>query len=460
MRVWIAGLAALLPYAAAAGETAAERARRYLVDLIRLDTTNPPGNETRAAQYLGRVAEAEGIASELLGSDPQRLNFVARLPGTGARKPLLLIAHTDVVPAEIERWSISPFGGARREGFIYGRGAVDDKSLLAAELAVLVELKRRHQPLARDVILLAEADEEAGSTGIQWLAAHAWKKIDAEFALNEGGFAADIPSGTRMFHVQTAEKVPTRALLRVRGTAGHGSLPRPDNPVVELARALVRLAEAEQPARFNSTTRRYFTELARLPEYAWLAPLLPRLQREQTALAAARQVRERDAELDAQLRTTVVPTVVHAGTKVNVIPSGAEAEVDIRRLPNETREEVIARMRRIVHNTAVEILPAPGQEMPATEPSSVSTALYAEMERRFRESAPRAAVLPYMQRGATDGSFLRQRGMPVYGVPLFLREDRDSRAHGTDERISEGCLTAGTDLLWKIVTGVAAPPGM
>jgi acetylornithine deacetylase/succinyl-diaminopimelate desuccinylase-like protein len=455
MRVWIFGVVLLAPAWAVAGESLAARAQRYLVDLIRIDTTNPPGNETAAAEYLRRVATAEGIECELLGGNPSRLNFIARLKGSGGGRPLLLMAHTDVVPAEPSNWTAPPFSAEIRDGFVYGRGAVDDKSLVAVELAVLVELKRRGAPLARDVILLAEADEEAGSTGVEWLIRNAWSRIDAEFAINEGGFAIDLASGARVFHIQTAEKIPTRAVLRARGTAGHGSLPRPDNPVLRLARATLRLAESDQPVRLNATTRRYLTEIAKQPEYHWLAQYLPRLQRESTAVSAANLIRERDPEVSAQLRTTIVPTVFHAGNKVNVIPTSAEAQVDIRRLPGESREEVYARLRKIVNDNQVEILPEPGQEMPATEPSSMTTALYRQMEKVFHDAAPRAVIVPYMQRGATDGAFLRRKGMAVYGAPLFRREDRENRSHGNDERISLANLGEGAALLWRIVTGVA-----
>jgi acetylornithine deacetylase/succinyl-diaminopimelate desuccinylase-like protein len=424
------------------------------MDLVRLDTTNPPGNESLVARYLKSVTDAEGIECELVGQHPDRLNFVARLRGAGARRPLLLMAHSDVVAAEPAHWTAPPFGGVVRDGFIYGRGALDDKSLLAAELAVLVELKRRELPLARDVILVSEADEEAGSTGIQWLVDHAWPKIDAEFAINEGGIAADLPGGVRLYQVQTAEKIPTRVRLVAQGTAGHGSLPHPDNAVLRISRALVRIADADQPVRLNATTRRYLAELAKLNEYAWLGPLLPKLQKPQTALTAANQIRERDPEISAQLRTTITPTVVRAGVKVNVIPTQAEALVDVRRLPNETREEVIARLRRMIRDSEVRILPDEAQEMPVTDPSPTGTALYREMVKAFREASPGAVVVPYMQRGATDGAFLRRKGMPVYGVPLFVREDRENRAHGNDERISEANLAAGTSLLWNIVTRV------
>ena len=442
---------------AAAQDTAAlgSRARRYLVDLVRLDTTNPPGNETRVAHYLKRIADQEGIPCELLGDDPNRLNFVAHLKGSGSRQPLLLMAHSDVVPADPTQWTVDPFSAEMREGWIFGRGAQDDKSLLAAELAVLVELKHAGISLARDVLLLSEADEEEGSTGIQWLIQNAYPKINAEFAINEGGFAMDVPSGTRLFQVQTSEKIPTRAILTAHGSAGHGSLPRPDNPVVRLSRAITRVADFDQPVRLNTTTRRYFSAISRFSEYSWLAALLPKLNNEQTATAAANQIRGRDAELDAQLHTTVSPTMLSAGMKINVIPNSAQAQLDIRRLPNETRQEVLARLRRIINDPAVDVAPAPGQEMPATEPSALTTALYKQMEEVFQVSSPKAEVLPYMQRGATDGSFLRQKGMAVYGIPAFLREDRVSRAHGNDERISVKSLESGTKLLWDIVLAVS-----
>jgi len=443
--------------ACAAADSLTDRAQKYLVDLIRLDTTNPPGRETLVANYLKQVAEAEGIRSELLGNDPNRLNFVARLEArkpTGNR-PLLLMAHSDVVPADRAQWTVDPFAASIKEGLIYGRGAQDDKCLLAAELAVLVELKRRSIPLQRDVILLAEADEEAGSTGIQWLIAHAWNKIDAEFAINEGGFGMDTPSGKRLFQIQTSEKIPTRVILTGRGTAGHGSLPRPDNPVVRVARALTRLAEAEQPVRLNTTTRRYFSTISKVDDYRWLLPLLPKLTAATTSVSSANQIRGRDPELDAQLRTTVSPTMLSAGIKINVIPNLAEAQVDVRRLPDETREEILARFRKIINDNAVEVAPAPGQEMPPTEPSSLTTLLYRKMEEIFLRSAPNSIVVPYMTRGATDGAFLRQKGMAVYGTPLFRREDRESRAHGNDERISTRSLADGTELLWQIVLSVA-----
>lgn len=446
-------LLALGLFCASAGAqtTVGERASRYLVELVRIDTSNPPGNETRVARWLERVAKEEGIPCELLGADPERLNFVARLRGTGKRRPLLLMAHTDVVPAEDSRWSVPPFEGLVREGWLWGRGAIDDKAMLAAQLAVMVELKRRAVELERDIVLLGEADEESGSTGIQWMLANAWDKIDAEFALNEGGFIAEMPSGRRIYHVQTSEKIPTRAVLRAHGTSGHGSLPLRDNPVVALSRAITRLSETEQPVRLNSTTRRYFATLSKLEEYRWLAPLLPRLGRQHTAVMAANAIGARDPQLEAQLRTSISPTMLNAGVRINVIPGTAEAHLDIRRLPNETAEEVMARLRRSIHDSTLEVLPAPGQSMPAAKPSSADSRLYKRMEEVIQKTSPGALITPFMQAGATDGAFLRERGIDVYGVPLFLRESGKGRAHGDDERISIAAMEAGTELLYQIV---------
>ena len=443
------------PVAAQPDRALTERARLYLRDLIRLNTTNPPGNETRVASYLKKTADAEGIACELLGPDPKRLNFIARLDLGASGRPLLLMAHSDVVPAERAQWTVDPFSAEIREGRMYGRGAQDDKSLLAAELAVLVELKRRGLALRRPVILLSEADEESDSSGIQWLVKNAYSKIVAEFAINEGGFAFDTASGLRVFQIQTSEKIPTRVVLTARGTAGHGSLPRPDNPVVHLARALTRVADADQPIKLNTTTRRYFREIAKLPDYTWLGPYIAKLDAGgATALAASGEIRQRDPELDAQLRSTMSPTMLTAGMKVNVIPNVAEGQVDIRRLPDESIEEVVARVRRIVNDPAVEVALARGQTMPATEPSSLTTPLYLEMEKILRGAAAHTVVIPYMSRGATDGAFLREKGMAVYGAPLFIREDNESRAHGNDERLGLRDFAAGVSLLLRMVQGV------
>jgi acetylornithine deacetylase/succinyl-diaminopimelate desuccinylase-like protein len=445
----------LLSASVALAQSAGDLSAGYLRDLIRLDTSNPPGNETRVANYLKAAAEKESIPAELLGDDPQRLNFIARLRGSGRLRPLLLMAHSDVVPVDRSQWTVDPFAAIEKGGYIYGRGAEDDKQLLAAELAVLVDLKRRKVALARDIILLSEVDEEAGARGATWVVEHAFPKIDAEFALNEYSYTLITPSGTPVVQIQTAEKIPTRFKLVAHGTAGHGSLPRDDNPVLHLARAIVKLSDADEPVHLNSTTRAYFQEIAKLPDYAWLAPMIPRLENAATSSQAANEIRTRDAELGAMLRFTMSPTMLNAGLKINVIPNAAEVQVDGRRLPDETHEEIFARIMRIIDDPAISIEPPERPEQPATEPSSLTTPLYTAMQTVFLEAMPKAVVVPFLMRGTTDGAFLRAKGMAVYGVPVF-RKDGELRMHGNDERISLENLRTGTGLLSKIVAKVAA----
>src|SRR5579862_800992 len=432
-----------------------DRTRQYLADLVRLDTTNPPGNETRVADYLKQVADAHGIACELRGSDPRRQNFIARLKGTGKGRPLLLMAHSDVVPADRNQWTVDPFSAEIRNNFIYGRGTLDDKSLLAAELAVMIEIKRRNIKLGRDLILLSEADEEGAWTGVEWMIQHEFKEIDAEFALNEGGSIIETKDGPRVFQIQTIEKIPTRVTLAAKGTAGDGATPRNDNPVVHLAQALSKLASADEPVRISPTTRRYLRDMAKLPDYSWLEAIRRRLDDPATAQAAANQIRTRDPELDALLHTTIVPTLLRAGDKINVIPNAATAQLDVRRIPSETREEVIARIRQIVNDNSIDVTLAPNQPASVAEPSAVTTPLYHAMERAISRVYPRDVAIPYMGRGATDSGFLRARGMAVYGVPIFVRESGDTRMHGNDERILSKNLEDGVELLWQMVLETA-----
>jgi acetylornithine deacetylase/succinyl-diaminopimelate desuccinylase-like protein len=431
-----------------------DRTRQYLSDLVRIDTSNPPGNETQVAQYLKQAVEAfPGIHAELLGGDPKRMNFIGRLPGDGKARPLLLMAHSDVFPVDRPQWTVNPFGAEQRNGYIYGRGTEDAKNFLAAAMAVMVEIKRRNLKLNRDLILLSEADEEAGSSGMQWLIQNAWPKIDAEAALSEGGAIVEMKDGTRLFQIQTLEKIPMRIVLTARGAASRGSVPRPDMAIPHLTEAINRLtrANSDQPLRFNGTTRRYFRRLAGIADYEWLVPLLPRLDNAATMQAAAAQIRMHDPDLDAMLHTTISPTVLKAGNN-NI----AEAQLEVWRMPSETREEVLARLRQAVNDSTVDISFAPGPPAPATDPSPTMIPPYQAIRRAIGRLYPHdAEVVAFMSRSATDSSYLRLRGMPVYGAPLFVREPGDNRVHGNDERIATKSLDDGVELLWQIVLEIA-----
>jgi acetylornithine deacetylase/succinyl-diaminopimelate desuccinylase-like protein len=450
MRILCALLCLCAPFVAAADDNRSlgDRTRQYLADLVRLDTSNPSGSETQVAQYLKQLTEAFGISGQLVGGDPKRMNFIARLPGDGKGRPLLLLAHSDVAFADRQQWTVNPFGGELRNGFIYGRGTTDAKSLLAAEMAVMVEIKRRNLKLGRDLILVSEADQEVGSTGIQWLVQNAWPKIDAEFAVSEGGSILEAKDGTRVFQVQTLEKPLMRVLLTARGSGSRSS----QSAIVHLNEAISRLtrANSEQPLRFNPTTRRYFRGLSNIEDYDWLAPLWPKLENAATMQAAVGQIRVRDPDLDALLHTTVS---VENEKGVN---DSAEAQLDVRRMPSETKDEVLMRLRQIVNDSAVEVNLAAGAQTPASDPSPIITPLFSAMRRVIDRIYPHdAVVLPFMSRNSSDASYLRWRGMPVYGVPLFVREPGESRVRGNDERIAAKSLDEGVELLWQMVLETA-----
>ena len=224
--------------------------------------------------------------------------------------------------------------------------------------------------------------------------------------------------------------------------------------MLHVAEAVVKLSRADEPIHENTTTRRYLREISKLPDYAWLDPLRRKLDDPATAQPALSQIKAHDPEIAAMLETTVVPTMLHAGIKINVIPNTAEAELDVRRLPGESKDDVLARFRQIVNDPEVDVSLAPGQQMPAAKPSSLTTPLYLGMQRAIARMYPRDIVVPVMSRGATDSSYLRARGVAVYGVPLFLREG-ESRAHANDERISPKNLEDGVELLWQMVLETA-----
>jgi len=278
-----------------------------------------------------------------------------------------------------------------------------------------------------------------------------FQRIDAEFALNEGGYVSETKDGPKIFNVQTTEKIPTGIILTAKSTLSAGR----DNPVVHLVEAIDKLVRADEPVRLNQTTRRYFRELSKVPEYSWLEPIRRRLDDPNTAQAAANQIHAHDPGLDDLLRTTVTPTLLQAGFNINEIPGTAEAQLDVRRMPSETKDEILARFRGVINDASVEVTFAPGQQMPAAEPSAITTPLYHAMERAIGRMYPRDVVVPFMGRRGTDSSFLRAHGIAVYGVPIFVRDVSDGRSHGPDERISPKNLEDGAELLWQIVLETA-----
>jgi acetylornithine deacetylase/succinyl-diaminopimelate desuccinylase-like protein len=461
--VKIFALAMLLGFDAIAqtGRVDFEKQKAEILDryqtLIRIDTSSPPGNESRAVEYLRKTLEADGIPTQTFALDPKRANLVARLKGNGSKRPLLILAHTDVVPVQREKWPVDPFGAILKDGYIWGRGSTDDKPHLTAMLMTMLRLKRTKAVLDRDVIFLAESGEEADPTGvgINFMVRQHFEDIEAEFAITEGGGATIENGRVVAVNIGTAEKLPARVRLVATGTSGHGSVPRADNALVHLSGAVEKVGTWETPMRLNNTTRTYFEKLARMstPERAarYNALLNPATAPEAEQYLAAHEPRRY-----SMLRTSVVPTMLKAGTGPNVIPSEAEAVLDIRALPSEDIPAFYKEMTRVIGDPAVRIEPIP-MTRPASPASRLDTEMYKALERVSKQMYPRATVLPTMSTGASDMAQLRAKGIPSYGIgPAATDEDSTNHgAHSDVERLLEPSLYQLVEFTWHAVASVS-----
>lgn len=435
-----------------------DEAINYLVDLVRIDSSNPPGNETVVAEYLAGVLESEGIASEMYALDPERANLVTRYEGNGSKRPILIMGHTDVVGVQADKWTEPPFSGLRKDGYIWGRGTLDDKDNVTAALIVMLLLNRLDVEMDRDIIFLAESGEEGTPhVGINYMVDEHWDVIEAEFALAEGGGMQEVDGHVHVVGVQTTEKMPRRATLVARGTAGHGSRPRLDNAVHMIAEAVARAGAWETPISFNETTRAYFERMATISEgdtaFRYANVDNPEYQQEIDAW-----FRENDSHHYSSLRTSVVPTIIDAGFRKNVIPSEASAVLDIRMLPGEDVEGFYARLGQVIDNPAIEIVP---EEIyrPAAMPSGIDNEMFQVIEAVSDRLYPGSTTLPVMATGATDMAQLRAKGTQSYGIgPARTLEEINSRfgAHSDDERISEESLKEMVRFLWNIVIDIGA----
>ncbi|HEV2202288.1 MAG TPA: M20/M25/M40 family metallo-hydrolase [Bryobacteraceae bacterium] len=429
---------------------------RHYRDLIQIDTSSPPGNETRAVDYLKKVLEAEGIPTKTFAVDPSRANLVARLKGNGKKRPVLLMAHTDVVSVQREKWPVDPFGAVMKDGYVWGRGSSDDKDKLAANLMVMLLLKRSGATLDRDVIFLAEAGEEGDSQfGAMFMADQHFDEIDAEFALTEAGNTVIRNGEVAIVEIETAEKVPHPVRLVANGISGHASRPRVDNAVAHVATAVAKLAAWQTPMRLNDTTRSYFEKLATVstPEQAARYNGLTRADR---TAEVQRYVAENEPIHYSMLRTSVVPTIIKGGFRTNVIPSEAEATIDIRALPDEDMTRFFAEMTRVIGDPAVKFGETNFGIRPPTPPSRLDSEMYLALERSAKRVYPRATVIPMMQTGATDMAYLRAKGVQSYGIgPAATEQDTNNfGAHSDVERLPESSLYPFVEFTWNAVTDV------
>jgi acetylornithine deacetylase/succinyl-diaminopimelate desuccinylase-like protein len=426
--------------------------------LLRLDTRNPPGYEIRVAEYLRALLEAEGISGEIVGPSSDRGTFIARLRGDGSEPPLLLMSHTDVVAVEPEKWTHGPFSGDIADGFIYGRGALDMKHMVTMEAMTMLLLKRSGVRLKRDVIFMAAADEEVGGNqGAGWVVSNRPELIQAEYALNEGGGIGFEINGRRYYPVQTAEKGTVRFPIRTYGKPGHGSVPHYENPILKLAEILVKLTPELLPVHFTNTFRGYITGIAETQPIDAAEALYAVLADETTADAAIDRLPLDEAlkmRMHAMLRNTVTPTILEAGSQINVIPSEAEASVDGRNLPGWTPEMFLGELRTAIGNEAEITLLEPSMPLEA----DLHSPLFNTIKGVLKEHDPEATAVPFLLTGGTDAKHVTKLGTRVYGFApgLYAGAEEGRRVHSHDERVSIRSLQWGVRVLYEVVEQFAS----
>jgi acetylornithine deacetylase/succinyl-diaminopimelate desuccinylase-like protein len=437
----------------------AQEAQGWLTDLIKINTSNPPGGEEPAAKYVAAVLQKEGLTPEILEIAPGRSAVVARLRSAAMADPskaLLLVAHLDVVPADKSRWTVDPFGGVVKDGYIYGRGTIDDKGMLAANLAAFIALKRSAARLNRDVIFLATADEEtSGDASIRVLALKYWDKFAAGFAINEGGNVFMKNGRVQYIGLQVSEKVASNITVIAKGAAGHASQPTKDNAVVHLAAAVNNIGNYTAPVRFTSVVRRYFEGLAPLEDDE-IGKWMRSLDTPDRGEHAQRVISDASPLWNAMLRDTIAPTMLNAGSARNVIPGEARANLNVRLLPGDTINTVVSDLEKLVNDPQVrlEVLPNAGLAAPD---SSLENDFYATIGRVATREFGGAPTLPFQSTWATDSSQLRLHNVQAYGLVPFPLSDEDlKRMHGDDERIPITSFVKGVDVLTKIVAEFAA----
>jgi acetylornithine deacetylase/succinyl-diaminopimelate desuccinylase-like protein len=425
-----------------------EEATRILVDLIRINTVNPPGNETEAAVYLQQILNREGIDSAIYASASNRGNLVARLPGSGEKRPLILLSHLDVVGFNPNQWTHPPLAGEIFDGYIWGRGTLDMKGMIVMELLSLLLCKRNGVIPERDLILIAAADEEAGGDlGINWLMNQEIPGLkEAEYVINEGG-EGGLRDGIPVFACQNGEKGVLWLKLTVSGTPGHASMPAKVNAIKQTAQIINRLnRHHKQVMNLCQTSRGFLTALA--IQKGLRIPADPDTADYSLKLFANRHFRA-ERSVQAMLYNTISPTVIKAGEKCNVLPESCELTLDCRLLPGETPEGFLAQLKQIVGENGVEyelIHTAAPTESP------LETELYQVMSGAVRSEIPGALLVPYLSPGGTDSRYFRTRGITAYGfMPVIISEDELQTMHGTDERISLDNLEMGIRILYNVL---------
>ena len=432
----------------------------FLSDLICIDTTNPPGNETKAAKYLAETLERDDFECELYESAPGRGSVITRIKGTGEKPSLLLLSHLDVVAANPKEWSLNPFEGTVRDGFVWGRGTLDMKGMTALEVMTMRLLKRNNVKLKGDVLLAATADEEkGGEAGAGWLVQNHPDKIRADYVLNEGGGLAMPINGENLYTIQTAEKGILWLRVKAKGKPGHGSVPgAADNAIMRMNKVVEKLGTYRANISLVPTVKQYLAAIAQKekPIQQDLQALLENpAESDQILDNLARRDNGLAEEIRAMLRMTITPTMISGGVKENIIPSECETVFDCRVLPGQTPSEAMGMIKDLLKDVGLEKLEF--ETIQANEPSEspVETRLYEQIVTVLKEFESNCSVAPTMLTGGTDSRFFRRTGSVCYGFQPMHADvaygEIHKMVHGIDERISIANLVFGTSVLYEVV---------
>jgi acetylornithine deacetylase/succinyl-diaminopimelate desuccinylase-like protein len=430
-----------------------DEATHHLQEYIRIQTVNPPGNEIEGARFFKRIFDAETIPCQVFDPLPGRGSILANLKGNGKKKPILLLSHIDVVPVEKEHWAGDPFEGTIRDGYLYGRGALDDKSMGIIEMMALLILKRERVSLKRDILFLAAADEETGGHwGIQWAIENVPYLREAEYALNEGGYIILNKTGAPdRYEISNGQKVIFQLHLKAKGTSGHASMPHSDNPNVKLIHALEAVTKWETPYHILPMVKEFFSKMApKQPpdERKYFEDIEKGLSDPSFSAKLTKNL-----VYNAMIRNTISLTILQAGNKANVIPSESTATLDCRLIPGSSKKEFLEEIKkRLGDNIEVE----GKMEGKLVSPSPFDTDLFQAIQKFASENDPDCPVVPYLLPGATDSRSLRERGITSYDFcPFRLPEEEILRIHGNDERIALENLRFGMKMLVEVIKEVA-----
>lgn len=460
-RVAFAGAAILLAGSVVlSAQSGLDPTAALLQDIIRVDTSNPPGHEGAVDELLASRLRPLGFDITIVPTpEAGKSHLIARLKGDGSKRPVLLAAHADVVGVEREKWSVDPFAGVIKDDHVFGRGAIDFKGGMAVFARAVMQLAERKVPLARDVIFLVEADEEAAQYNTSWLAQTHWAQLDCEFALNEGGWIiADDNGRVKYVSISTADKSSIAVVVTAKGTSTHSSMPRPDNAIFALGKALSKLSTYEAPLQLTPATRQFLSVLAKTsapPLSTYYQTLLS--STDVAAVAAADREISKDPLMHAIIRNTIAPVIVNGGFRSNVIPGSADAILNVRIIPGTDPKDVVAELQKVVGDPEVTVrLANPSVGPSRVPPSSEDTELYRALERNAKQTFPGAEVTPYLFQAGTDAGAWRSRGVPVYGIyPYPITADELTRMHGNDEKVSIESLRLGTEMIFKTLVDVA-----